>query len=206
MKITELLLEISASAKRAQKIAKREAALAARAAEERALADKIAKRTQRKLAKFNQPIAATVPPAASAPATAPFGSPELEKYMVDPNVDPEFQGGYYLQFEKNGNNIVAYWSMNPDYTASQMQQVKQVANMNPKFNPDEIAKLIEMLKKKSGKGTEPGYVNIVIPKQYASDWALFDKTNYFRKLLEYLAREYPHNEYTADASVNWEIA
>lgn len=205
MKITELLLEISASARRAQKIAKREAELAARAAEERALADKIAKRTQRKLAKFNQPIAATVPSKPTQTA-APFGSPELQQYMVDPTIDPEFEGGYYLQFEKIGDAIVAYWSKNPDYTYSQMQQLKQVATLDPRFKPEEIAQLINALKKKSTVGDQPGYVNIVIPKQYASDWALFDKTNYFRKLLEYLAREYPRDEYSADPSVNWEIA
>lgn len=209
MKVSELLLEISASEKkrlkRAAADAKRADAAAAERAEQEELARKIAKRTQKKLSKLNQPISATKSQQ-SAQSSSPFGDPELEKYMIDPTIDTTFEGGYYLQFEKNGNNITAYWSKNPDYTAQQMQRFNQTAALNPKFDEGQIAGLIKTLVDRTKTAAGPGYVNIVIPKEYASDWALMDKNNYFRKLLEYLAREYPHDEYSADPSVNWEIA
>lgn len=206
MKVRELLNEISAAAKRE---ARRKAADEQRAreqAEQAALAAKIAKRTQKKLEKLNTPIYAAAPKK-EVPATGPFDNPEFEKFRIDPTVDTSFEGGYYLQFEKVGKNVVAYWSRNPDATLQQMQQFNQAANLGSVFDANKFKSLLQGLVQKSGTPQNPGYVHVVLRKKdQASDWALTDPKNYFRQMFDFLAREYPRDEYTADATVNWEIA
>lgn len=210
MKVKELLNEISASAKREarRKAAdeKRAAAAAAAKAEAEALAAKIAKRTEKKLSKLSTPISATAPKK-EVPVTGPFDNPQLEKYRIDPTVDTSFEGGYYLQFENVGKNVVAYWSRNPDATLQQMQVFNQVANLGSVFDANKFKSLLQGLVQKSGTPRNPGYVHVVLRKKdQASDWALTDPKNYFRQMFDFLAREYPRDEYTADATVNWEIA
>lgn len=211
MRLKHLITEISAAEKRRQRAAQadaqRLAAQQALQAQQAALAAKVQQRTQRKLDRFNQPINQTAAQK-QAPASVSSGladllrqtNPDLEKYQVDPTVDTSFQGGKYLQFEKTGRNITAYWSTNPEYTLSQIRQFKnQSKDLGYVFNQVEFESLLNQLVNKFK------YIHILIKKQQINDWELMDQKSFFRNLYYYLAREYPHDQPTQDAYVNWEI-
>lgn len=217
MRLKHLITEISAAEKRRQRAAQadaqRLAAQQALQAQQAALAAKVQQRTQRKLDRFNQPVSQT--PQSSdnttkTKSTAAQGGiadllkqqmsgSEWEKYQVDPTVDTSFQGGKYLQFEKAGENIVAYWSNNPEYSFSQVQQLGQFQNLGLVFDQQKFESLLKQLVNKFK------YVHILIKEKYVDDWELMNPKSFFRGLLYFLAQNYPHDQPTQDPNVNWEI-
>lgn len=213
MRLKDLITEISAGEKRRQRAAQadaqRLAAQQQQQAQQAALAAKVQKRTQRKLDRFNQPIASTSQTTGSTtkPQSGSLADlmarstsdADIEKYQVDPTVDTSFQGGKYLQFEKSGNNVIAYWSNDPGYTFDQVRSFGQFEDLGNVFDEGKFQALLNKLVNKFK------YVHVLIKQKYVDDWALMNPKSFFRNLYYYLAKEYPRNQPTQSAYVNWEI-
>ena len=206
MKVKELLNEISRGAKKELKRREAEERRAAEKAEQERLTAKIAKARQKKLEKFSKPISATVSKADTEKTDAPFGATELQQYMVDPSIDTSYEGGYYLQFKKVGDDVVAYWSRNPDATLEQMRTFKQFVNLGSTFNHSQFESLLQKLITASGDRTNTGYVQVVISPNQASNLEMISPKSFFRNLIYYLSSEYPRNAPTVSATVGWEIS
>lgn len=198
MKIVEIILEASkaqqAAAKRAAADAKRAAAASAEQAEQERIAALLSKRKEQKMSAFMQPISATKK---VQEPTGFLNLPGLEKYTIDPSIDPDFAGGYYLKFHTDLDGTNAYWSKG-NLSYSQAEQFKNIKQLGRRFNPVEFQELLDKLISFSGKGAQPGYVHIEIDRRYLSN-------PFYTAMYSYLLKNYPTDEPTMNASVNWEL-
>ena len=151
MKVFEIITEVSKAEKAREKelekqarIDKQRAEQEARAREEAELARRIEKRREKKMAKLSQPIYAEPEKKAAkqpAAATGFLDNPELAKYMVDPTIDPDYQGGYYLRFHDTPEIVIAYWSHSLDATFDSIVSNfgnQQIQNLGRQFDPVEF--------------------------------------------------------------------
>jgi hypothetical protein len=196
MKISEIITEASRAERERQKSAAREKALAQKREQEASEQERLRATAQKKLQR-NLPH--QIAPKRAEPVTKSMGfnSPEFEKYRVDDTVDSDFQGGYYLRFKTDMDGVDAYWSKG-DLSYPQAAQFNQAQRFNRRFDPIVFQHLIDTLVSSSGRGGQPGYVNIELDRRYLNN-------PFYTRMYEYLLKHYPQGDYTMDASVNWEL-
>jgi hypothetical protein len=213
MRIKDLLNEASRAERERQREARRQAQLQAQRDAEQAARDEAARREARRQAKLAKKLAAPVAP---QPAPQPkigtglLSSPELEKYMVNPDIDTEYSGGYYLKFHVGQQGVYAYWTLNVDIDFDSIVTnfgKNQVKLLGTTFNPQALDQIIQYLlsKSKDPRTGQLGYVHILVDKQLL-DPIDSDYWKFFRQLVQHIAGEYPRDEYSADAHVNWEVS
>lgn len=130
----------------------------------------------------------------------------MSKYIVDPDIDTTFEGGYYLQFHTTNEGVYAYWSINPDSTWEQISRnfgKTQTQFLGSSFDSEQFTKLLKYLINTSGKHGKQGYVQVVITRKNLQSPYFF--TKFFNDMISYLARNYPRDEPTADPYVGWEV-
>lgn len=194
--ITEASKAQKLQLKKAQADEKRREQLAAKKAEEERLAAILAKKQQKKMTAASQKIADVRPPEKKETGGW-LDHSELSKYVIDPNIDTDFKGGYYLRFHTDLDGTVAYWSKG-DLTFDQAASFKQMLNMGKRFNANAFQQLVDNLVDASAKGGQPGYVHIEIDKKFINN-------PFFIALYSYLLREYPTDDPTVSGTVNWEL-
>lgn len=192
--LTEISKSKKTELKKAQALERRLAAAADKKAEEERVARELAKRIKKKEKKLQAPVKTAKP---EPERTGFLANPELRKYMVDPSVDTDFEGGYYLKFHTDMNGTTAYWSKG-NLTFDQAAQFKQTQFMGRTFNEKSFEQLLDSLIMATSKGEQPGYVHIEIDRRFINN-------PFYTKLYSYLLREYPTDEPTVSASVNWEL-
>jgi hypothetical protein len=220
MKVFELIIEASKAEIARQKAAKVKAEFERKKAEqeevarkEAEIAQRLERKKQRKLSKFSQPIYAEPEKKAEkkpAAATGFLDNPELAKYMVDPSIDTEYQGGYYLQFHDTPDTVIAYWSHDLDASFDSIISNfgnQQIQNLGSQFDPGKFDQLINKLlvKSRDKKTGQLGYVQVIITKsQYLN--VTHGHTVFFSEMMQHLAREYPGDEYSGHSYVGWELS
>lgn len=203
MYIKEIITEISkaerdrrAAAARREKLAQQQAA---KDAEEKRIKDIAARKLQKTLPHAITPPKPQTTP--TSPSTGAFSSPELEKYRVDDKIDTDWEGGYYLRFQPQKNYILAYWGRDDSMTPEHAIGFKQIQKFSLEFDPDQFQSLIDRLVSASSQGDQPGYVHIeALRKHFEPPYK-----DFFSDLHMYLLLQYPRDDVTTDASVNWEL-
>lgn len=139
------------------------------------------------------------PTQSDADNTGAFSSSEFDKYKVDDTIDTSFEGGYYLRFVVN-KQLYGYFSKNPDVTFDQIKEhfPNQIVPLGQTVDTTAIQSLIDRLVQQTGKGDQPGYVHVILDRN------INRYKQVYYQLLEFLLKQYPHDDYTVSGTVGWE--
>ena len=214
MKITELLLEISAGERARQKKAAAEEERKRQAALAQAEQERLKARAQKKLQKAMGPKPAPKQePAQQQPAT--FGGVEVpQEYVFDPKYH-ELEGtediGVYLKFyrERKNTSVFAFYSK---YDSMSWEAIGQyswpksgspVVELGRRFNGTKFATLLDKLVEQTSTPQFAGYVNIVITRHQLT---YLDGDRFFSEMLSWLNQNYPQKGVEElSSTVYWEI-
>ena len=212
MKITELLLEISAAERKRLKKAAADEERRRQAALAQAEQEKLKVRAQKKL----QRATATKPvPQQEPEKPVTFAGVEIpQEYVFDPKYQ-EIEGtediGVYLKFyrEKRNTPVFAFYSK---YQTMTWEGIKEfswpksgppVIEMGRRFSGKKFQTLIDKLIEDTSTPKFAGYVNIAISQHQIK---YLDGDRFFTEMLGYLQQYYPQKGVEEmDATVYWEI-
>lgn len=215
MKITELLLEISAGERARQKKAAAEEERKRQAALAQAEQEKLRARAQKKLQKATA-IKSVSKQEPAQPPPATFGGVEVpQEYVFDPKYQ-EIEGtediGVYLKFyrERKNTSVFAFYSK---YSTMSWEGLKSFAwdksgppviELGRRFSGRRFGALLDKLVEQTSTPQFAGYVNIIITRHQLT---YLDGDRFFTEMIAWLNQNYPQKGVEElSSTVYWEIS